>query len=352
MSAAGRAIVDVQAGSAAIVDVHTHVVPSKISSDASRGPRWPTVERLEGDKAAVVVGGKNFRAIDSRSWDVDRRLHDMDAEDVILQVLSPMPELLSHWLDPADSAYLGKIMNSEIAAMAAAAPNRFVGLGMITAQDPAAAVRELEEVARLGLCGVEVGTHINGRPLGDPALFPIYEAAEASGLAIFVHPLHPCGLDRIGGPGDVALVASFPLEIAMAALSLIVGGVMVKFPRLRVLLSHGGGALTSVLGRVSAVRQMVPSINASLPQDPWDTARRFWYDSNVYDSETLKSVVARLDPDRLVIGSDYPYAIRQPRPGAFLESSLPGMTNRCCDNASEWLFGERARLRLRCQAAH
>jgi len=84
------------------IDTHTHFVPRHIPAEQGRNPLWPSIE-LKDTSAAVMVGGKVFRIIDSRSWDACRRLDDMAVDDVDVQVVSPMPELLSHWF-PADDA--------------------------------------------------------------------------------------------------------------------------------------------------------------------------------------------------------------------------------------------------------
>lgn len=265
-----------------VVDVHTHIVPGHIPAQPGRDRLWPSVSRTGADTAAVVIAGKTFRQVDSRCWDVQRRLADMEDEKVRMQVLSPMPELLSHWLPYGDADHLAQLVNQSIADMVSAAPDRFAGLGMIATQDPAKAGQALERLAGLGLSGIEIGTHLDGVSLGDPSLWPIYEAAEALDLSIFVHPLRPCCGERIGNPAEVAMVAAFPLEIAMAGFSLMAGGVLKRFPRLRFLLSHGGGALASLLGRVEMTRGLIPSVAAALDENAWSLARRFWFDSRRY----------------------------------------------------------------------
>src|ERR1700730_17484744 len=179
-----------------VIDLHTHVVPARLAGDAARDRRWPSVEFSAPDTAAVMIGGKMFRKIDSRSWDVERRLLDMVEDGTDMQVLSPMPELLSHWLPADDAEYLADVMNEQIAAMIAQAPRNFAGIGMVCAQDVPRAILQLQKVKALGFAGIEIGTHINGVALGSDRLLPLYEAAEAMDLAIFVHPLHPAGVER------------------------------------------------------------------------------------------------------------------------------------------------------------
>ena len=83
--------------------VHTHFVPEIMPSGTGRNALWPSIEHRDRNTAAVIVGGKVFRAIDSRSWDAERRINDMAADDVDVQVVSPMPELLSHWFSASDA---------------------------------------------------------------------------------------------------------------------------------------------------------------------------------------------------------------------------------------------------------
>ena len=304
------------------IDTHTHFVPRHIPAEPGRNPLWPSVE-LRGETAAVMVGGKVFRVIDSRSWDASRRLDDMAADDVNMQVVSPMPELLSHWFPPDDADALCRHVNEEIAALCAGDPQHFVGIGMVPLQDVPLAARRLEEIASLGLRGIEIGTHINGRALGDAHLDDIYAAAEQAGLMVMVHPLHPLGLDRMGGRPELAAVAAFPLETAFAAVSLMTHGVLERFPKLRILLSHGGGALSWILPRLGHAYALGPPLNSLFANDPARIAKSFYYDTVLYDASALQYLADKVGTDRLVVGSDYPFTIKQDRPAQFAEQALP-----------------------------
>jgi aminocarboxymuconate-semialdehyde decarboxylase len=318
----------------AVIDIHTHIVPSRLAADPKRDRRWPSVELTGGDQAAVMIAGKVFRKIDTRSWDVDRRLADMVEEGTDMQVLSPMPELLSHWLPPDDAEYLADVMNGEIAAMIARAPRNFAGIGMVCAQDVPRAIRQLQKVKALGLAGIEIGTHINGVALGSDELFPFYEAAEALDLGIFVHPLHPAGMERVGASPEFAATAVFPLETALASVSLLAAGVTDRFPRLRILLSHGGGALCWILPRMDFGWSL--GLKGKMSQSPSTAARRFWYDTILYDPASLSFLANAVGYEHIVVGSDYPFAIRQKQPGAFATRAL-GNEAVLADNAFAFL---------------
>lgn len=315
------------------IDTHTHFVPRSIPQEVGRNPLWPSIELRDADGAAVMVGGKVFRIIDSRSWDARRRLSDMAVDDVDVQVVSPMPELLSHWFPPDDADALCRHINGGIAELCGAHPRHFIGVGMVPMQDPSLAVKRLDEIKSLGLRGIEIGSHINGIPLGDPRLHEIYAAADQAGLMVMVHPLHPLGLDRMGGRPELAAVAAFPLETAFAAVSLMTNGITERFPRLRILLSHGGGALPWILPRLRHARTIGPPLDSLFPRDPGEMAKAFYYDTILYDDVALDYLAAKVGQERLVPGSDYPFTIKQDRPVEFAEQALGIARETFADNA-------------------
>lgn len=319
------------------IDLHTHFVPRSIPAEAGRNQLWPSIEHKGEAGAAVIVDGKVFRVIDSRSWDAKRRIEDMSADDVDVQVVSPMPELLSHWFPAEDADALCRHINEGIAELCAAHPRHFIGIGMVPMQGASLAVRRLDEIKSLGLRGIEIGTHINGVSLGDARLYEIYAAAEQAGLMVMVHPLHPLGLDRIGGRPELAAVAAFPLEIAFAAVSLMTNGVTERFPTLRILLSHGGGALPWILPRLRHARTVGPPLDGLFLRDPGEMVKSFYYDTILYDRAALDYMAAKVGKDRLVAGSDYPFTIKQDRPVEFAERALGVERKLLADNARRLL---------------
>jgi aminocarboxymuconate-semialdehyde decarboxylase len=319
------------------IDVHTHFVPSVMPPAAGRNALWPSIEMMGGDKAAVMIGGKSFRAIDSRSWNAERRLSDMREDGIDVQVVSPMPELLSHWFPADDADVLADHINHALAELCSSHPQHFMGIGMVPVQDPALAIRRLKTVKSLGLHGIEIGTHINGIPLGDVRLSEFYAAVEETDLAIMVHPLHPVGMERIGGHAALAAVAAFPLETAFAATSLLTHAITERFPRLRVLLSHGGGALPWILPRLHQTRILEPALRDLFARDPSDMARRFFYDTILYDSAAVKFLADAVGQDNILVGSDYPFSIKQDRPAEFATHSLGLTIDAFAANASRFL---------------
>ena len=124
-----------------VIDVHTHVVPAHIPPRANASRHWPSVvpDGNGSADASVMIDGRVFRRIDSRCWDVERRLADMREDGSDMHVLSPMPELLSHWMSADEAEALSDVVNADIARMVAAKPGRFAGIGSVPMQDCARA---------------------------------------------------------------------------------------------------------------------------------------------------------------------------------------------------------------------
>jgi aminocarboxymuconate-semialdehyde decarboxylase len=314
-----------------LIDVHSHVVPKSLPGDPSGGSiaAWPSVHcEACGRKAMVRMGERPFREIDDRSWDPERRLADMDADGVFAQALSPMPELLSYWLDAGPALELGRYVNHAIAEMVARRPDRFFGLGTVPLQDPERAAKEAGALReRFGLAGVEVGSNVLGVYLGDDRFDAFFAACQEQDLAIFVHSLHPLvGRDLKRHP-MLTPFAGFTVDTALCAASLIMEGVLERFPSLKLGFSHGGGVLAPILHRMEFGWTSTGGFEGKLPQSPKAYARRFFYDSLVYDAEYLAHLSAHIAPGQVFLGTDYPYLIQQPQPHEFIEtaSALPGV---------------------------
>lgn len=325
------------------IDVHTHVVPENfpVYPGKDTSAPWPSMAPAHACHRNVMISGSVFRTVSDRCWQDDSRIIDMDALHIGRQVLSPMPELLSYWLEPADAASLTRYLNEEIARMTAAHPHRFSGLGAVPLQDVALAIEELDHaIHRLGLAGVEIGTNVNGVPIGAPQFEPFFAAAEEWGAAIFVHPLRPCGMDRLVGPATLEQILAFPCETGLAAASLITGGMTTRHPRLRIAFSHGGGSFAALAARLQHAWTIFPNLHEKMPIAPMEVAKTFFYDSLVYDATMLHNQIAMFGATQTMIGSDYPFIIQEADPLARItELGLDSHTHALLthENAMRWL---------------
>jgi aminocarboxymuconate-semialdehyde decarboxylase len=270
----------------------------------------------------VVIDGKNYRTVSDKCWTTSRRLADFADMGLALQAISPMPELLSYWLKPADAAVLVRYLNEQIAAMVAESGGQLIGLGAVPLQDIDLAIKELDYLRRTpGFAGVEIGSNINGVVIGDLRLDPFFEACEALGMAVFVHALRPTGMDRLVGPPPLQQVLAYPTDIGLAAASALTSNLILRRPGLRMAFSHGGGTLPMLLPRLEQAMSVFPALRESVQQSPTAQARQFFYDTLVFDEATLKHLLHCYGDSQLMIGTDYPFNFHDDQPVKRLEAA-------------------------------
>ena len=305
------------------IDCHTHVVPENFPAylGAHANVPWPSMAPAHACHRHVIISGKNYRTVSHQCWDCAVRLTDMDRSRVTRQVLSPMPELLSYWMEPEDGAAMCRFLNETIATMVASAPQRFTGLGAVPLQDVEMAIRELEYVRKtLGFAGVEIATHVEGVSIGDARFEPFFAAAERLGAAIFVHALRPAGQDRIVGALSEQAVA-FPGDIGLAVAAMITGGIAARHPQLRIAFSHGGGGFAVMLPRLMHAWKLTQKAHEAMPEPPEVYARRFFYDCVVFDPRLVRLLIESYGGSQILVGSDYPFNMGEPDPVGLLERS-------------------------------
>ncbi|MFO0838188.1 MAG: amidohydrolase family protein [Phycisphaerae bacterium] len=312
------------------IDIHTHILPRQWPDLEKRFGYggWVRLEHHAPCRARMLIGERVFREIGDNCWDAAQRLEDCAAAGVDVQVLSTVPVMFSYWAKPADALHLSQLLNDHIAGVVAQHPRRFIGLGTLPLQDADMACRELERCVRdLKLAGAQIGTHVNGRNLNDPALFAVFRRAAELGAAVFVHPWDMLAKDRMTQYWLPWLVG-MPSETTLAICSMIFGGVFERLPALRVCFAHGGGSLAATIGRIEHGFRARPDLCAVdcrvSPAEhlarPDGTPARFWVDSLTHDAPTLRQLISLLGDRRVVLGSDYPFPLGEDRPGSLIES--------------------------------
>ncbi len=307
------------AATAKRIDFHTHVIPRAMPGGPYAG--CPELHVDENGRGDVTRDGKPYRVVDERVWDVERRLRDMDSREVDVQVLSPMPVYYGYEAQPAAGASFARAQNENIAAIVRDRPDRFAGLGTVALQDPERACGELDYAMQtLGLNGIEIGTHANARDLDDPVLEPFWERCAALDALVFVHPESAPGFGRVAAMRMI-VSTGYPSETGITAAKLLMGGVFVRYPRLRIVLAHGGGTLPWLLPRLDRLWTTMADVRAANPVMPSEGARAFYCDTLTFDARNLELVAERIGAAHLVVGSDYPFTVMEDPPGAVLDGS-------------------------------
>ena len=280
------------------------------------------------DGARLLASGA-LRFTARAAWfDAEQRLAASAASGVDAEVVSPFPPLLNYLLPAAHGRDLTRWVNEYIAGLCAAAPGRIYGLGTVPLQDPDLAAGVLTEVAELGLAGVEIASNIAGLSLADERFLGFFAEAERLGTAIFVHAM-PVASDRLPGPATATFGVG--VEGSLAAAALVTGGVAEKYPGLRLAFSHGAGGFPLMLPRAQWFWGR--TWNEEAPGErgpeaaPWaattgpaELARRFYYDSLVFDRRAIGYLLDMIGPGRLLVGSDFPAMPREQPAGRTLRS--------------------------------
>jgi aminocarboxymuconate-semialdehyde decarboxylase len=286
-------------------DVHAHVIVPEIIGDE---PWRPRVYR-EGDGSQVVeLGGKEIRAAIAEFVDIEGILAAQDEAGVDRVLLCPWVPLLYYDAEPDEGLARARIQNDALARLVREHPARVAALGALPLQDPELAAGELRKLMAEGtLRGVEVAASVRGVFLGDDRFEPFWEAAEATGALVFVHPTTR-GFDSPAFQ-DYYLwnTVGNPLETATTAAHMVMAGVMERHPGLRVLLAHGGGALLALRGRLRHAHSFQPQAKSRLAEPPDDSIRRFYFDTLTHDDDLLRALIDYVGPERVLFGSDYPF---------------------------------------------
>ncbi|PXY22160.1 amidohydrolase family protein [Prauserella muralis] len=327
-----------------LVDTHAHLLPRDYPADAPEC--FPRMEAVDGDTARTLLfGSVRFRAKDV-FFDAERRIEQAAASGVDTEVLTPMPPLLRYDLPAGDGLSLARHVNEFTATLCATDPSRLIGFGMVPMQDVDAATAELAAIRDAGLRGVEIASNVLGVSIGDERFLPFFAEAERLGLAIFVHAM-PVQMDRL--PASAMGTYVVGIEGALAASSLILGGTADKCPDLRVSFSHAAGGFPLMVPRAQYFWSGTWNEEPPVPEravahtdgpSPLDYARRFYYDTMVFDRRALRYVIDLLGDDRLLIGSDFPAMPREvPAARTLLSLELAGeaLENISHRNAQRWL---------------
>ena len=292
------------------VDVHTHCFPAGLGDLAATtgDDRWPSLDVRDDGSSRIMRGSDVFRPVAASCWNSAARLEAMDRAGVDVQVLSPVPIMMTNWAEPSLAADFARRVNEGLAAVASTAPDRYRWLGAVPLQDTDAAIAELHRAtAELGMSGVQIGTEIAGRELDDPSLRRFFAAAADLGVAIFVHPTDGDAIRRKGAPFEFGL--GMLTDTALAASALLFGGVLDDCPQLRVGLAHGCGSFPWAFPRLARGATMAPGgpgYSARMAHSE-ELLSRLWADTLVFDSHHLALLMTRFGAEQLFLGSDFPF---------------------------------------------
>jgi aminocarboxymuconate-semialdehyde decarboxylase len=324
------------------IDVHAHILTEETIRLLQReAPKVaPKLTDIDDQFGTLDVAGSVYRNFPRGGWDLERRLQDMAASKVDVQVLSVCPQTFLYAQPPAVAAAFARVQNEQLAKLVKTHPGRFLAIATVPMQAPKLAADELRHAMRvLGLSGMQIGSNVAGKNLDDPELEPVWATAAELDAFILLHPINVAGMDRLGSYYLNNLIGN-PLDTTIAAACLAFSGVLERYPSLKICLSHGGGFVPYQAGRFVHGWQVRTEPKKKLPKPPTESLSRFYFDTIVHSTDVLEFLVGEAGADRVLLGSDYPFDMGMP--DGVLQ--VRGLSVPASDQAA--ILGGRARALL------
>jgi aminocarboxymuconate-semialdehyde decarboxylase len=289
-----------------IIDFHNHYYPPaylnalrekhtnvQLGVDAQGNP----LLHYPGDYNIVVRG---HRDIDYR----EQVLADLGVDRQVVTLTTPG----THVETPARAEELARLVNDAFAEVVATR-RRFAALATLPLNDPQASARELRRaMTTLHMPGAMLFSNVNGVALADRRFWPLYEVANELGAVMYIHPNHPISVEAMTDFWLMPLVG-FLMDTTLAAAHLVFAGVPPRFPRIRWVLCHLGGAIPYLAERLDRGFHAFKECREHIDRPPSEYLKDFYYDTVNFEPNALKLAVQFAGHENVVAGSDYPHQI-------------------------------------------
>lgn len=324
------------------IDMHSHVLPpswpdfnEKLGTEG-----FPVIVREDG-RTIIMRNGQFFREVWSNIHEIDLRIAQYAYFGIDVQVVSTVPVMFSYAHEPGHALAFSQFLNDHIATLQSSYPKNVIALGTVPMQCAETAIRELRRLKEeLKLPGIQIGSNVNQKNLGDAEFRPIFEAAADLELAVLVHPWQMMGqadMPKYWLPWLVGM----PAEVSRAICSMIFSGLLEALPQLRVCFAHGGGSFPFTVGRIEHGFRMRPDLVAvDNHVNPRDYFGRIWFDSATHDPMALRYLLDVAGEEYVMFGTDYPFPLGEQTPGEVVSQlDLPQTTENAifAGNALQWL---------------
>jgi len=302
----------------ATVDIHSHVGVPEAAKFVAPHLDWATIPLAHFATPETKALSQKQEADISGRAGLDRRLADLDAMAIDIQLVAPPPPQCYYTL-PLDIAVPAtRLVNDGIAAFCAGKPDRLKPFCSVPMTDAREAVSELERCVKThGFSGVEILTNVAGKELSDPAFAPFWKKAEELGVLVMIHPNGFTEASRLSRFYFNNVIGN-PLETTIALHYLIFDGVLERHPKLKILAVHGGGYLGAYPGRIDHAWGARSDSHGALPQPPTTYLKRIYVDSVVFTPYQLAELVRVFGADHVLMGTDYPYDMAEYDPVAHI----------------------------------
>jgi aminocarboxymuconate-semialdehyde decarboxylase len=294
------------------IDIHHHYVPQHLLDEAGRHGKTLGVELLPGKDGSVgfSFNGSPRHELQPGLMDVDQRFAAMEKGKIAMAALDPNTNSVGYYLKGEQGESWCRLYNQAVKELVKKHPKRFTAMAAVPMQEPARAAKVLEHaIMELKFSGAFIATNVNHRYYNSKDFDPFWAKAEEPDVLVVMHPETVAGTELMGSYG-LRLVCGNPADTTLSLGFLIGSGVFDRFPRLKLCTFHGGGFFPYHLGRFDHEFSTGSGRRASQCSSPPSAyLKNLYFDTLVYDVDTLDYLKKKVGGDRLMLGTDYPYAL-------------------------------------------
>jgi aminocarboxymuconate-semialdehyde decarboxylase len=290
-----------------LIDVHNHFYPPEYIDALKAGDSAVKVTiDPEGNPCLHYPGDFNVAVRGHR--DIEYRQRVLEKEDVDMQIIT-FTTPGTH-VEPRDRAVrFARLVNDAFATIMRERSSRFSALATLPLNDPAESVAELNRaVTKLGMRGAMLFSNVNGVALADPRFDPLYAEANRLGAILHIHPTDPVGVEAMTDYWLMPLVG-FLADTTLAAARLVFAGVPERYPNIKWVLSHLGGAIPYLAERLDRGWEAFPDCRVDISRKPTEYLRNCYYDTVNFDPKAVRLAVDFAGADHVMAASDYPHQI-------------------------------------------
>ncbi len=290
-----------------LIDVHNHFYPpSYLDSIRSGDSVVKLTVDAEGNPCLHYPGDYNVVVLGHR--DIQYRERVLEVEGVDTQVIT-LTTPGTHVEPPQRAVQLARLVNDSFAAIVRERSPRFTALATLPLCDPQASVTELRRaMTELHLPGAMLFSNVNGVALADSRFDSLYAEANRLGAVLHIHPTDPVGVEAMTDYWLMPLVG-FLFDTTLAAAKLVFAGIPERYPDIKWVLSHLGGAIPYLAERLDRGWRAFPDCRVNIDKPPSDYLRRFYFDTVNFDPNALRLAVDFAGVSQILAGSDYPHQI-------------------------------------------
>ena len=290
-----------------IIDFHNHFYPPEYLEAIQTAPSNVKVT-FDSDNNPLLHYPGDYNIIVPGHRDIDIREEELKKAGVNKQVLT-FTSPGTHIESPERAVELARIVNSIFAQIVDKRGERFAALATLPLNDPSTSVEELKHaVLDLGFKGVMLFSNVNGAALSDRCYWPLYEKAEELQAVLYIHPINPVGVEAMTEYWLMPLIG-FTFDTTLAAAKLVFSGVVEKFPGIKWILAHLGGAIPYLAERLDRGYYAFEECRKNINKPPSEYLKDFYFDTVNFDTKALQLAIDFAGAGQLLAGSDYPHQI-------------------------------------------